>query len=1613
MGNCQNKGRDAVVVVRPPGGKDDQTQNGAFRYDKESKQIIYVGEHDEEDRTEITIEPSNSSESSTVATLTVTGNDISVTGSSPSTTNPTSNFRAGARTSAAAEDGPRSLLGEITEFLEDDASTIVTQTTCDQNGSPPQFFSPPAHQNEHSSIFDVSSRRKSTISPLGFENEHDDSPMANPEHDRAPATESSSSKAVPSEINQGYRIENKMSDDETEDSDLNGIFHVLSEESDDALRTSPDLDEMNLFRMGPSDPRDEDWDDEFVSASSESMEDSCEPTPKSWYDTNDLPHASSTDDEDDRCVLNDSEMVLYDDELESLDGIVSNLQMVKTSEARQDDEGEDEKGDLIPEIKTNAYREKTGDEVLSSSGSYDEVSDRDPLIRSLKDASSEKEVEDSRTKNSINAKEALANEEKESNDKISETNTEECAEAYKPVLKFIKSKYDIDEFETADIPMENERDEIYNSIQKSLSLEADGMRADTDDSLIPIDVSSRNITADDGNILIEVSSLCNTLPSAYDPEIATYSSQRDMSTMEENKATDKVAVVTNDLTSPRDENNQQESEIEELEGGGIFNVGDDVKQEISDNDDQLLLATKHSEDDIDEIYDTFAFSTSYSSESGGEAQENVEEMPANGSGIRNLSISSTKETKTLTPEDASELEIAQDQLSFEEGMSFSVHSVESHDIMEETTETNPSDAVVDINDMDDISVTEHASEISSVGTEEECGPAIVPKTTNDASLEKIDTIHGPLETVQDYTPIEGNINEKSILSEGDLSYDAERSQADTSVTASVRSFKRGDVIILSSGTPDDDISFDDSLAVNTNDGETNGVETNSGETICGETNVSFDNDNFKGIDSISADAEVIEKRKYREQVGLILESVEEQIKLNEFLLTKENLLQSETLNQNEGSVDSQTSEESMNEEIMEHHMNGVELVSTDENMEYHVEELASLLTKQLAKSSDSDEISQVSSTTTFPEFRREAASKSLFDNEIPTITKESHLVSKTTEDISSEDRTSQEQGIQSVGRKREMKDILTDNSSEDLDLESPLVSPVAVMPTSQKEHVDSTRSIPSPKTAVEGVVQMAANVKTEIVKSSDEKNLLASSIAALPQFLPRLPAKEPLKPDLTKSIDLEMSCFLTHNLSQKPYSESPLVSPSIASMKKLSKNQPTFRKPVVSHRQETDLDINQETVTVEMNSLLTEALAQSLDSESPLVSPVTSADIETQVKQRGSAVQSELQQGVAQSLMDSNQPEGKDRTQVAISNKVLKRKEMQLDQVQEIDTPEIPKEHVNFIRDRFSPGPKSKASSIPKVAQNSPVKSRLTYSGGRKTSIQVPSPKKPATERNEKSRTPTRSAVTSTRTAKSKTPTRTSVTVVKKTPTKTPPPKSKTPTRGSITVVRKTPSKTPARSKVVVGAKTPPRSNIKGGRKTIPMSNVRVTVKKDISPLYQDRRTPNSHLHSSARKVKESPLEGGKTPSSIPWDESSNKGPNSIKSKTSRATQLSPSPSTKLRSSVRSNASQTRRKTKPLCTEKWDPYLFDVKAGCERCLELSSEAEREFFFENGRHQRITRTSGGCTVGCNRYCGARFYEDEAPRLCRICFNATHRKPRKVNNEKAERAGPRRKLVAEYV
>ena len=117
------------------------------------------------------------------------------------------------------------------------------------------------------------------------------------------------------------------------------------------------------------------------------------------------------------------------------------------------------------------------------------------------------------------------------------------------------------------------------------------------------------------------------------------------------------------------------------------------------------------------------------------------------------------------------------------------------------------------------------------------------------------------------------------------------------------------------------------------------------------------------------------------------------------------------------------------------------------------------------------------------------------------------------------------------------------------------------------------------------------------------------------------------------------------------------------------------------------------------------------------------------------------------------------------------------------------------------------------------------------------------------------------------------------------------------------------------------------------------------------------------------------TPKSLPWDE---KG--SRKSEKKDFQRL-------LKTAKRPKRSPAKG---VVCANKWEPYSHAVKGGCERCLTLCCRTEVEDFFKFGRHQRVTRTSGGCTNHCARYAGERFYDSERVRLCRICYHAVHRK-----------------------
>lgn len=141
------------------------------------------------------------------------------------------------------------------------------------------------------------------------------------------------------------------------------------------------------------------------------------------------------------------------------------------------------------------------------------------------------------------------------------------------------------------------------------------------------------------------------------------------------------------------------------------------------------------------------------------------------------------------------------------------------------------------------------------------------------------------------------------------------------------------------------------------------------------------------------------------------------------------------------------------------------------------------------------------------------------------------------------------------------------------------------------------------------------------------------------------------------------------------------------------------------------------------------------------------------------------------------------------------------------------------------------------------------------------------------------------------------------------------------------------------------------------------------------------------------------TPKSVPWDERE-KASSTIKERS----RIPPSIESK-REAVQ-KCSETPKKKKTKCVTKWDPYVHIDKAGCERCLSLCTRAQVEDFFKFGRHQSVTKTSGGCCKTCTRYDGERFYERDCVILCRICFNAVHRRPlKKKRDDDASSTGAR--------
>lgn len=252
---------------------------------------------------------------------------------------------------------------------------------------------------------------------------------------------------------------------------------------------------------------------------------------------------------------------------------------------------------------------------------------------------------------------------------------------------------------------------------------------------------------------------------------------------------------------------------------------------------------------------------------------------------------------------------------------------------------------------------------------------------------------------------------------------------------------------------------------------------------------------------------------------------------------------------------------------------------------------------------------------------------------------------------------------------------------------------------------------------------------------------------------------------------------------------------------------------------------------------------------------------------------------------------------------------------------------------------KNRESSIPRISIHSPLKSNSPYKGDKPTKIPTPSNSAPRkdlrlfdeTNMNEETRTPSKANLSFDSHDSS----------IPRIPISSPL-RSRSPYRGERHSKIPTPSNTQFRH----GLKLPsPASSIK---------NVKVSATTPSSQSIGVKTTTSaSSAMSNFSEI---------TLNSLPFDEA-------------------PVEKGKTRKNRVSNRNSQ-------CSGNWEPYLFLDKRGCERCLSLATEAERDAFFQKGKHACVTSTCGGCHRLCNKYSGPRFYDDDAVHLCRLCFHATH-------------------------
>lgn len=90
------------------------------------------------------------------------------------------------------------------------------------------------------------------------------------------------------------------------------------------------------------------------------------------------------------------------------------------------------------------------------------------------------------------------------------------------------------------------------------------------------------------------------------------------------------------------------------------------------------------------------------------------------------------------------------------------------------------------------------------------------------------------------------------------------------------------------------------------------------------------------------------------------------------------------------------------------------------------------------------------------------------------------------------------------------------------------------------------------------------------------------------------------------------------------------------------------------------------------------------------------------------------------------------------------------------------------------------------------------------------------------------------------------------------------------------------------------------------------------------------------------------------------------------------------------------------CTDKWKSTVHGFKDACDRCLDLASGREKREFYAKGHHPRIMLTRGGCAMECKLYESRD--ESRPVRLCRKCFDDTHRIKRSKSRSRSRSSRP---------